>query len=856
MKKSTVLSFIAMILCVFVNAQDKQKALRDFEKQTHATVSLNYASDIEFIRFPADKPMKIAGASLEAKVQTFLENHKEIFGLSTVQEAFKVLPVKTDKHGLNHVVLKQQHQGVTVFSGQLRFHFNKSNALTAINGNVITVDKKIKTEPILTSSQAKAIALQTVAEQGINYSGYSTFVFNTDMFIFQKGLIQNTFGSQYLVYEVEVRNDKDVREFLYINAHTGELVEQFTGMAHAIDRVVHESSIGNIVWEEGDVFPGALSVWQQNEVVASEHVYNFFNNAFGYVSFDGADGQMVTLNNSTNFSCPNARWNGSFAEYCDGTAADDVIAHEWGHAYTQYTSGLIYAYQSGAINESYSDIWGETIDILNNFNDFGEDLGLRSDTCRSTDRWIIAEDATSINGGNGLRDMWNPTCYGNPGKVSDEIQYSCGDFDNGGVHINSGIPNHAYALLVDGGTYNGQTVTGIGFTKAAHIFWRAQSEYLTPTSDFLNLADALEASCTDLIGVNLEGLTTNETAAGLSGEIITVSDYNQLVNALLAVEIRMEPTSCDYEPILATTSDPCDAATDNAIFFEDWESGIGTWTVEQLPENALTWESRDWEVVTGLPDNRAGQAAFGVDPVNGNCSTSFQNGIIRLQSPVITMPDYTDGDFEMSFMHYIATESKWDGANIKYSLNGGLWTLVPLSAFTQNGYNDFINPQGQGNDNPMAGEAAFTGADQGSLSGSWGRSFINLSSIGVEENATIQFRFEVGTDGCNGVTGWFVDDLAIYNCNYPLSVAEYNVLDNSIKVYPNPSNGIFTLNNTGNITLIQASVYDINGRIIKTVKLNNNSKSQQLDLTGVASGMYFMKVKSSNAEKVIKLIKE
>lgn len=856
MKKSTVLSFIALVLCVFVNAQDKQKALRDFEKQTNATVSLNNASDIEFIRFPADKPMEIAGASLEAKVQTFLENHKEIFGLSTVREAFKVLPVKTDKHGLNHVVLKQQHQGVTVFSGQLRFHFNKSNALTAINGNVIAVDKKIKTEPTLTSSQAKAIALQTVAEQGINYSGYSTFVFNTDMFIFQKGLIQNTFGSQYLVYEVEVRNDKDVREFLYINAHTGELVEQFTGMAHAIDRVVHESSIGNIVWEEGDVFPGTLSVWQQNEVVASEHVYNFFNNAFGYVSFDGVDGQMVTLNNSTNFSCPNARWNGSFAEYCDGTAADDVIAHEWGHAYTQYTSGLIYAYQSGAINESYSDIWGETIDILNNFNDFEEDLGIRTDACGSTDRWIIAEDATSINGGNGLRDMWNPTCYGNPGKVSDETQYSCGDFDSGGVHINSGIPNHAYALLVDGGTYNGQTVTGIGFTKAAHIFWRAQSEYLTPTSDFLNLADALEASCTDLIGVNLEGLTTSETAAGLSGEIITASDYNQLVNALLAVEMRMDPASCDYEPILAATTDPCDAATDNAIFFEDWESGIGTWTVEQLPENVLTWESREWEVVTGLPDNRAGQAMFGVDPVNGNCSTSFQNGIIRLQSPVITIPDYTDGDFEMSFMHYIATESNWDGANIKYSLNGGLWTLLPLSAFTQNGYNGFINPQNQGNDNPMAGEAAFTGADEGSLSGSWGRSFINLSSIGVVENATIQFRFEVGTDGCNGVTGWFVDDLAIYNCNYPLSVAEHNVLDNSIKVYPNPSNGMFTLNNTGNITLIQASVYDINGRIIKTVKLNNNSKSQQLDLTGVASGMYFMKVKSSNAEKVIKLIKE
>ena len=52
--------------------------------------------------------------------------------------------------------------------------------------------------------------------------------------------------------------------------------------------------------------------------------------------------------------------------------------------------------------------------------------------------------------------------------------YTCGPTDGGGVHTNSGVPNHTFALLVDGGTYNGQTITGIGLTKAAHIFWHAQ----------------------------------------------------------------------------------------------------------------------------------------------------------------------------------------------------------------------------------------------------------------------------------------------------------------------------------------------------------------------------------------------
>ena len=67
-------------------------------------------------------------------------------------------------------------------------------------------------------------------------------------------------------------------------------------------------------------------------------------------------------------------------------------------------------------------------------------------------RWLIGEDDTNPQVFGALRDMWNPRCFGNPGKVSDAFEYVC-DLanDGGGVHNNSGIPNHAYALLVDGG---------------------------------------------------------------------------------------------------------------------------------------------------------------------------------------------------------------------------------------------------------------------------------------------------------------------------------------------------------------------------------------------------------------------
>ena len=84
------------------------------------------------------------------------------------------------------------------------------------------------------------------------------------------------------------------------------------------------------------------------------------------------------------------------------------------------TSDLIYAFESGALNEAYSDIWGETIDLLNNYNDEGEDLSSRTD-CTNSLRWKMGEDTSS----GIIRDMWNPNCNNDPGKVSDS-NFVCG----------------------------------------------------------------------------------------------------------------------------------------------------------------------------------------------------------------------------------------------------------------------------------------------------------------------------------------------------------------------------------------------------------------------------------------------
>ncbi|MDR6805918.1 Zn-dependent metalloprotease [Dyadobacter sp. BE34] len=761
--KHRLLIIPLLLLCAHVSfSQTPKGAIDAFTASTGALPTIDPATgSLSFLRFPAQRALQINGGDAQQKSMNFISQYKTLFAIRDGEDEFRLREQKTDNYGLQNVTLQQTYKGVPVYDGLMKFHYNSAQGLTALNGNFIS-EIKVNVVPTLAQHEAESIAAGLVTTQQLGKSSVPVKVNKSTLCIFQKGLAQGFNGSKFLVYEVEVRNDADVREFLFIDAHDGQLVEQFKGM-HNITRKLYETSVtvANLKWQEGDAFPGTLDQWQQSEVESSGFIYNLMKNAFGYVSFNGGDAAMITINNNPNINCPNANWNGATANYCTGTATDDVVAHEWGHAYTEYTSGLIYQWQPGALNEAYSDIWGETVDQLDGYMDSGESNALRT-SCGSSARWQVGEKATAFGGA--LRDMWDPTCKGDPGKVSDP-QYWCANSDEGGVHTNSGVINHTYALLVDGGTYNGQTITGIGLTKAAHIFWRAQSIYMTATTDFAAQADILEAAANDLIGINLQGLSTGTSAPGASGQIITADDVAQLVKVITAVELR-SATNCGFQATLAPAPALCEGANAGlAIFYEGFESGLGGFTTS-FSTSSAGWVSRQWQQVVA-PGGRAGHAAFGIDYQGGNCNTATnQSGIIRIESPVITIPAGTAGDLVMAFDHYIALEDSWDGGNIKFSINNGAWTEVPPAAFIANGYNNVLTSSAAGSSNPLAGQFAFTGTDQGSVTGSWGQSQINLNAagIGLVPGNTIKFRFEVGTDICGGVEGWYVDDIRVFTC--------------------------------------------------------------------------------------------
>ena len=140
--------------------------------------------------------------------------------------------------------------------------------------------------------------------------------------------------------------------------------------------------------------------------------------------------------------------------------------------------------------------------------------------------------------------------------------------------------------------------------------------------------------------------------------------------------------------------------------------------------------------------------------------------MMSLESPAIHLPNTaTHGPHFVTFEHYAATEAGWDGGNLKLSINGGAYVIVPSSAYKFNPYNATLNTAAAGNTNPLAGQPAFTGTDGGSLFGSWGQSQVNLTLMGVQRGDTIRLRYDFGMDGCSGNDGWYVDDVKIRACN-------------------------------------------------------------------------------------------
>ncbi len=851
--------------------------------------------------------LQFKGNSVEERAGEFLAAWSDLLGVADAEHDLELGAKATDRFGMTHLEYRQSHGGVPVFGARLKLHFDAVGELTVVNGSLVP-DIELDTMPTVPWMRAEAAARAMMAKRH-GLASTDLDASTAELLVYRSGLTRGLPGSNHLVWMIEVSSGDRLREAFFIDAHDGSLVDRIDRI-HTISRRVYHVDTNTLLWEEGNALPfeglGATKDPEVNTLIdTASATYDLYANLTGgdFLSYNGNDAPMLSIYEADFLDCPNATWNGATANFCFGFGVDDVVAHEWTHGYTDFNHNLIYAWQPGALNESFSDIFGEIVDVLNDngldspspprsvsaCSTFGgtnqptlevtspssiagiydagyatwnpavwsrsgtvelvdDGTGTATDACEaltgftsgrialidrgscqfatkalnaqtagaiaiivanheddslytmtgsdagieipglfiglsdgqafktveeqglevvmgmdsSTDdsvRWLVGEEVT----GGPIRDMWNPECLGDPGNVSG-ARYWCSEDDSGGVHINSGISNHAFALLVDGGTFNGQSIAAIGMTKAAHIYWRAMSVYQTPTTGFADHADLMELSCSDLIGQPITSLSTGATI----GDTISASNCNQVAKAMTATDMRAVPP-CDFDVIL--DPNPPDLPTGKVVFSESFSSIPGSeWTISSqgvYPEYNAGQSAWRWTNV--VPEGGSGGAFWAINSFFiGNCEPNDddQSGVTRLESPEIEIPASASGA-TLVFDHWVATEDGWDGGNLKISVNGAAYQLVPAAAFVHNPYNSSvidiltIDQQEIENSNPLAGEPAYTGIDQGHVfGGSWGQSQVDLDGL-AQPGDTIRLRWDFGIDGCTGFEGWYLDNVKV-----------------------------------------------------------------------------------------------
>ena len=707
----------------------------------------------------ADRPM------------SFLRDRGRLFGITEPARELAWQRVTMDRHGGLHTTYEQVFHGVPVFAGVIKVHQNSKSEVVAANGDFFRIKPQLDTTPGIAPGEAVTIAADAV-DCG------DMIVEKAELVIVDPGWYGDPPIGEHLAYHVILQGAGTiVREAFFVDAKTGRILDQWNLTESARFRASYNGnwSIGlpgiNPRFE-GDP-PVVLPIEQNYAYDWAGDAYRYFFNAFGYDSIDGEGMDIVlTVSHWRPDFCPNAFWNGRQSVFCAGTVTDDVLAHEMGHGINDYTADLIYQNQSGQLNESYSDVWGEMVDLFNgDAAFFGAPGGLhpwpispsssvdtdepnwKRTTCPSTGdtsvRWLIAEDAAAFGGF--IRDMWDPTCSfipDPPSATHNLYLRTCSVIDNGGVHIGSGVPNHAFAMLVDGKTYDNISVAPIGPIKAAAIWFRALTVYLTPASDFLDAYWALNQSAADLVGTFPFDPRTGEIMTFPSSQF-TQNDAAQVDKALRAVAMDVEGLCGETTDVLdPNPPDLCDPR--QTIYAITFDLGAPGWTVF----NSAPRTEYDWELVGDLPFDRPGTAYFCAD-LDSNCSAGNESGTHTLMSPAILLPARLDRP-TLQFSHYMSSEVGWDGGVLRIRVNDGPFTLVPPTVISYNRYN--MTLIAGDNTNPLAGLPAWSGSG-----GQWGTTVVDLTTL-VSPGDTVQFQFQFGKDRCTGVDGWYVDDVFISTC--------------------------------------------------------------------------------------------
>lgn len=483
---------------------------------------------------------------------------------------FNLVKIEKDQLGFTHTRLNQTYKGYPIEAAVWITH-SKNHFIQSMNG-LIFGNLKASTTIALTESQALEKAKSYVGASLFKWevSGEEDHLKwetdNAEATYFPKGelvMVAKNFEldeTKYrLAYKFNIYAHEPIsRAYIYVDAQTGEILAENSILHHAdtpgtavtvysgSQPIIADSFAGQFRLRDasrglgvrtfdlnnGTSYGAAVdfidddNIWnnvnpQQDEYAGDAHwgtelCYDYYNLVHGRNSIDNAGFQLNSyIHYSTGYV--NAFWDGSRMTYGDGNGAPytpltsiDIAGHELTHGLTNFTANLVYAAESGALNESFSDIFGTAIENYGRPGDWD---------------WLMSDDI-----GAPFRSLSNPNMFGHPDTYFGTNWAPLVGPDYGGVHTNSGVQNFWYYLLVTGGTGvndigDPYTVNGIGFTSASAIAFRNLTVYLTPGSNHADARFFAIQSAIDLFGeCSIEEKETTNAwyAVGVGDEYVSI----------------------------------------------------------------------------------------------------------------------------------------------------------------------------------------------------------------------------------------------------------------------------------------------------------------------------------------------
>jgi bacillolysin len=659
-----------------------------------------------------------------------LDKYSSLFGIKNPASELKTMKELNTSDGRSMVRYQQLYQGLPVIGGELIVNIDAAGRMSSMNGETksgINLDPT----PTLTDTEAEQKAVEAVA--AFYKIGASQLVATPPVLsVYAPELIGPAGPGPLLVWRMDVTTAAPsmVDEFVLVDARKGGIPLHFSKVDHAKNRKTYDGSGVTISSKTLDFvgLPGSLLCSESTAdnctggsdpdadaaSLYAGDTYDFYYNHFGR---DSIDDKGMTIKSSVHIGVigTNAAWLDSHKQmiYSDGMPeGDDVVAHELSHGVTSRTSDLFYWYQSGAINESMSDIFGEFVDLTN---------GHGTDTAGV--RWDLGEDAIS----GVIRNMMDPNAYSQPNRMSDTTYYYTLSLDNGGVHTNSGVGNHAAALMVDGGSFNSVTVAPLdadgntSIDKAAQIYYEVETHLLTSGSDYLDLYNALYQGCLNLVGTH--GITNADCTDSVQA-------------ATNAVEMSTPAPTGATAPDAANFC-PTAGQVPSNLFADDFEGSLGKWTKGGSNANSVWFKDAPSKYGLGLYASSGKHSLYADDVYSSNDSYITMNSQVTIPSGGLYLR------FDQSL---ILNNDGAGGGRLEYSADGGPWT--DASGL-------FVDGQDYNGTASYLGGNAWVGNSHGYVSS---RYFVPDTT-----GTKIKFRLRLYSPSSYAY-GWWIDNFRVYQC--------------------------------------------------------------------------------------------